>query len=262
MITVILNAYKRTNFLELQINSLKKQSIKPEKIFLWNNTGKEIKHSSIDLEVVSSKNLGVWARFSLALNADTKFISIIDDDTIPCNKWFENCISSMEQKEGIYGARGVKFFSESDYLVCTEKGIYGPCDSIEKVDIVGHSWFFKRKWLPFFWLEMPEKDQSKYVGEDINLSYALKKHLNLNTFVPPHPKSNKDLWGSLKDQSLDLGQMEVAISKNKKHLKEMNEIYRLYIKKGFEINPTNNEIIKGNLLKFKKFIGDIIKNRN
>ena len=37
MITVVLNVYKRLNSLETQIRRIKEQSVKPKKIFIWNN---------------------------------------------------------------------------------------------------------------------------------------------------------------------------------------------------------------------------------
>lgn len=253
-ISVILNSFKRTDYLSNQINSLKNQTIKPNEIFLWNNSSKLINNNDIDLEVFSSKNLGVWGRFSLALNTSSQYICLIDDDTIPGKKWFENCINSMNSKEGVYGARGINFCSKKDYIVVEEKGIYGPCNEIERVDIVGHNWFFKRDWLPYFWLEMPEITQSRFVGEDMNLSYSLKKYLNLDTFVPPHPKNDKDLWGGNLEMSLKLGQLDVAISKNKKRLNEMNEMYRFYVSKGLNIHKINHNKIKGYYLKLKRII--------
>lgn len=253
-ITIILNAYKRTEYLDQQIISIKKQTVNVKEIFLWNNSDNLINHKEIDLELFSSKNLGVWGRFTMALNSNSEYICVIDDDTFPEKNWLQNCINSMKVQEGLYGARGVNFFSKNDYIVVEEKGIYGPSSKIEKVDIVGHNWFFKRDWLPYFWLEMPKINQSRFVGEDMNLSYSFKKYLNLNTYVPPHPKNQKDLWGGSPSSSLQLGQMDIAISKNKKMLKEMNEIYRYYVSKGLKIHKLNKNQIKGNYIKFKEMI--------
>jgi GT2 family glycosyltransferase len=113
MITVVLNVYKRLNSLETQIRRLKEQSVKPKKIFIWNNSGRAI--SVEDKNIIqssSSFNLGVWARFAYALNAKTKYVAIFDDDTIPGRKWFENCLRTIQTNKGLLGARGVRFSSK------------------------------------------------------------------------------------------------------------------------------------------------------
>lgn len=260
MITVILNVFKRREYFEKQINAILSQTVKPTEIFVWNNSGIPINSSLVDLEVTSSKNLGVWSRFSLALNTKNKFISIIDDDTIPGKKWYENCLKCFNEKPAIYGARGIRFYFNNLYLPVEEFGIYGPSDKTNIVDIVGHNWFFLKEWLPYFWMESSISD-STFVGEDINLSYSLKKHLNIDTFVPPHPKNDFDLWGGNVVDSINLGRMDVAISMNSQHLRSMNETYKRYINEGLVLNKKGKDIFVGNFLLFKKLVGDLIRTR-
>jgi glycosyltransferase involved in cell wall biosynthesis len=63
MITVILTKYKRPHLLENQFISLRNQTLKPDEILVCDN---------------SLHNLGVWARFSMALNAKSDFVCVID----------------------------------------------------------------------------------------------------------------------------------------------------------------------------------------
>ena len=64
------------------------------------------------------------------------------------------------------------------------------------VDIVGHSWFFKKEWITQLIKELPDIDEEMFVcGEDMHLSYVLQKYLYIPTMVPPHPLENKELWG-------------------------------------------------------------------
>lgn len=261
MITTILNVYKRREYFEKQLESVLNQSIKPTEIFVWNNSGVPLNHKNIDLEINSNINTGVWSRFSLALNSNKKFISIIDDDTIPGKRWYENCLNCFNEQEAVYGSRGIRFFFKNLYLPVEEFGIYGPSKDTNKVDIVGHNWFFKRDWLPYFWLESNISKTSRFVGEDMNLSFALKKHLNIDTLVPPHPPEEHDLWGGNYKKSLELGQMDVAISKNNNHLKEMNDVYKEYVKQGLVLNRKGKDIIVGNFLLFKKLVSDLINRR-
>jgi GT2 family glycosyltransferase len=88
-ITVVLNTYKRLDLLEKQIESLLKQTIIPKEIFIWNNSSMPLDsnkfvHEKIPIIVFnSSMNFGVWSRFSVALNSESRFVAVMDDDTIP-----------------------------------------------------------------------------------------------------------------------------------------------------------------------------------
>ena len=108
-------------------------------------------------------------------------------------------------------------------------------NSVEEVDIVGHSWFFKREWLSTFWRELPPIDQSTLVGEDMHFSYTLQKYLNKKTYVPPHPQDSIEMWGSTPESAWSIGQDKAAISMNHNNLKLMSNTYVSYIKKGFKI---------------------------
>ena len=66
-----------------------------------------------------------------------------------------------------------------------------------KVDLVGHSWFFKKEWLSYMVRELPDPKYNT-CGEDMHFSYMLQKYLNIKTYVPPHPHNDKEMWGSLK----------------------------------------------------------------
>lgn len=92
--TAILNQFKRP-YLEEQVRAMQSQTIPPEEIIVYSN-GKFVDipdwiHRDCTV-IESNKNFGVWARFTIALNATTEYICIFDDDTIPQKKWIENCI--------------------------------------------------------------------------------------------------------------------------------------------------------------------------
>ena len=101
MITVILNAYKRTNHINNQLSAIKAQSIRPNEIILWqNNSSKnEILKLQNDIKhIYSSYNFGVWARFSAALNSKNEYVCVFDDDTIPGKNWLKNCLETIKKK--------------------------------------------------------------------------------------------------------------------------------------------------------------------
>ena len=219
---------------------------------------KKIEIDKTVIHVNSTYNFGVWARFAVALNSKTEFVCVFDDDTIPGINWLKNCLETIEKKNGLLGTRGVRFASKKEYIVGEEFGWNNPNDEVKQVDIVGHSWFFRRKWLSVFWRELPEIDSSFYVGEDIHFSYTLQKYLKLKTYVPPHPKNNKSLWGSDSTLAMKIGTDVNAISSNNARTNEMDLCLSSYIKKGFQLNYLSQLKYKGVYLKAKKKIKNFL----
>lgn len=236
-ITVVLNAFRRTEYLERQLDAVEAQTVKPKRILVWQNAGGEIPLHLLSRAVFAqcNQNLGVWARFAYALNADTDYICVFDDDTIPGRRWFENCLQTMQTHQGLLGTRGLRFMSPGRYYPSQGVGWDVPNEGVERVDIVGHAWFFKREWLGNFWRELPPMEASKIAGEDIHFSYTLQKYLGLHTYVPPHPLNDTELWGSLPEYGKRVGGNEVAISSNPDALARFNAAIRYYCDRGFEL---------------------------
>jgi hypothetical protein len=235
MITAILNGYKRPQFLLEQIESIKNQTIPPTEIMLWqNNTDGFDTNLTGQLTTAScNKNMGVWARFAFALNAKTEYICIFDDDTIPGNMWFENCLNTMKTHEGLLGTVGLIYETADSYRPNTRYGwteINNP--KPVRVDIVGHAWFFKREWLSTFWRELPPVDLTT-VGEDMHFSFMLQKYLGLNTYVPPHPENFREMWGSLK--GWEMGTEKNGLSLNHGNIRLMDEYHKNLISRGFKL---------------------------
>ena len=209
-ITAIINVYKRPQTVDIQIDAIRSQTIKPDCIFIWNNGNKIIdltkyKHMP-DVRVFDNNfNFGVWSRFLIGFLAPTKYICIFDDDTIPGNRWFENCITSMNIKEALYGTIGVIFSEEEKYNHLKRYGWDGNRDTTTPVDIVGHSWFFKKEWLSYFVRESPQVYEKISNGEDIHFSFMLQKYANIQTLVPKHPSNDLSLWGSQPKTAWKLG---------------------------------------------------------
>ena len=146
---------------------------------------------------------------------------------------------------------------ENGYYPLVYHDKYGwnnPNSEIMEVDIVGHSWFFKREWLSCYWRELPDIKSSSFVGEDIHFSYTLQKYLNLSTYVPPHPKNNKSLWGSTYDYAMTIGTDNNAISYNSERQKEMSDSLVSYINNGFKLKYLEDLKYKKIYLKTKKEI--------
>jgi len=237
-IIAILNVYRRPELLQEQVNSLLAQTVKPKEIWVWVNHHDDNKN--FDFESVTGvdkwfKNSTNWkynGRFSAALLTDEEqLIALFDDDTIPGSRWFENCLNHW-QEDRILGGVGCilkgKIYQNHDRV-----GWSNPNEELTQVDLAGHAWFFGREALRSFWLVPMFSTET---GEDIHLSYASQTSCGIQTFVPPHPKDQKELWSSLK--GYEYGVDEVASSNPKNHQNFYalrNAIVKNYWKNGWKL---------------------------
>lgn len=235
---VVLNVYRRGRYFRDQVDAVRQQTVAPSEIFVWQNGLNFDVPRDLRRQVTLAqceRNLGVWARLAYALNLRTEFICMLDDDTIPGRRWFENCLQTMSTHEGLLGARGLRFWSSSSYFKFDEFGWAAPNATVEQVDIVGHAWFFKADWLRSFWSIERGLEGDSRVGEDIHFSFALQQHLKLNTYVPPHPIDEPELWGSLPEFGHKIGTSLEGISMEPEAQTRFQEAYRDYIGRGFQL---------------------------
>ena len=217
--TVILNSYRRPYNLEKQIEAIRGQSIPPKEIWLWVNDhedNRSFDHSKLDVDKIfhNNHNWKFYGRFAAALLADTKYIAIFDDDTIPGSKWLENCYNSMAVRPAIMGSAGVVLNSPLHYVDHTRIGWPSQNETFERVDLVGHAWFFQRDWLQYLWREKPHTWDN---GEDIQFSYLAQKYGDINTFCPPHPPGNPELHGSILGNELGIDDKATSTDSSVSH---------------------------------------------
>jgi hypothetical protein len=209
-VTAIVNIFRRPHVLDMQINAIKNQSIPPKFIIIWNNGNKQVdlsKYKNDPLFKVfdNNYNSGVWSRFIISQLATTEYICIFDDDTIPGSNWFKNCFDSMQKKEALYGTIGVIFENCNIYKHKKRYGWDGNTNVSKPVDIVGHSWFFKKNWISYFTREPPPVNEKFSVGEDMWFSYMLQKYATIPTYVPPHPRNDTSMFGSIPQTAWKFG---------------------------------------------------------
>jgi hypothetical protein len=235
-ICVILTAYKRTNFLITQINSLLRQSLRPDHIVIWNNSQTLFALDKFDIPITiihSTENLGVWARFTAPLLIDSKFYCIFDDDTIPGERWLENCTITFGIERALMGTIGLTFLSNK-YYEHRRFGWANPIETSTSVDIVGHSWFFDRGMIEAFWSKRALVD-SPFAGEDIHFSYAIQAELGLRTIVPPHPANDLSLWGAHPEFSQSVGNDSHATSAKAGAYQRFQDALDYYLVRGFKL---------------------------
>lgn len=205
-VSVMLTAFKRPHNLARQVDAIRNQTVKPREVWLFHNGDEELPRDiQVDNILSASTNLGVWPRFTLAMEMPSRFVCVFDDDTIPGTHWLENCITNFAEQPGLYGTIGVRFKS-AKRRPFDRVGWSRPTATRERVDIVGHSWFLRRDWLRHLaGMERPKITPT--CGEDYCLSYVLQQH-GIGTYVPPHPRGMKHLWGSVEGE---LGKDEHAL---------------------------------------------------
>ena len=239
-VTAVLTVYKRPQYLQEQLEALYNQTIKPKSIIVVKNFAEGIEFPTLpeylthNIKFIDSNtNFGVWTRFAIALLADTKYVCVFDDDTIPGRRWFENCLKSMKIREGLYGTIGIRFPAPSYVFNHSDKfGWSNPNVSTEEVDIVGHAWFMKREWIHHLWNYNPSFNHDLKCGEDINLSFYLQK-AGIPSLVPPHPPGYYEVYGSHPASGWNYGTDKDAISNEADAYSNFNTSLMSAIKNGF-----------------------------
>jgi len=214
-VTVILNCYRRPEYLQEQIKAVRSQTKKIDNIWIWVNyhdDNKSVDFSQFDVDriIKNDYNWKFYGRFAGAMLSDDKFIAMFDDDTIPGPKWIENCLNTMYKSEGILGGAGVRLAGDK-YIGHERFGWSSANEEIVEVDLVGHAWFFKREWLKYLWMEKPF---TWHNGEDIQFSYCAQKYGGVKTYCPPHPKDQLEMFSSLKGYQLGVDDKATSRSRN------------------------------------------------
>lgn len=236
-ITVILTAYRRVEYLAQQIEAIRSQSIAPVEIWVWTNASPDdlVDISSLaDRVVVSNSNWLFWGRFALANLCRTGYVAIFDDDILPQPRWFESCLATIDQGyDGILGGSGVILPLGGGYSSKSKAGWNGrQLKEVASVDLVGHAWFMRKKYVQYMWREEPYSWDN---GEDIHLSYMAMKHGDVKTYVPPHPEDDQSVWSCRPDFGKIVGRKSVATFKTKGHRDIRSEIVDAYRNDGWKI---------------------------
>lgn len=229
-ISAVIFTFRRPEYFKEQIKAIRSQTIKPMEIIvghLKNDMTKKFRFKSrkIDKLITFDYDPGFNAKFITAMAAKGDFVAIFDDDTIPGRKWLENCLDSFREKEGIYGPFGVRMSNPSYRGVYRLSGWNNNNKDIEETDFMGQSWFMPYDYLHFMWMEQPPFYNN---AEDIFFAYLAQKYGDIKIYVPPHPKNDKEMWGSLKAQ-YGLDKEAISIREYKEHNRLRNEMVKQLI---------------------------------
>ena len=237
-ITVILSVWKRGH-LEKQLHHILSQTKKPYQIWIYQNES----HFNIEIppeakkkyniSIIQSKdmNFKFHARFALPLLCDTEYVAIFDDDTMPGQRWLENCVDTSRRNDCIVLARGLTVKEgyenqKEQCLVATGDG--RPIEKEMEVDLGGHCWFFKAEWCKYMWRDRPCTWDN---GEDIHFSAACKIYGGVRSFVPVMPQNDQSLWGDLEQH---LGADEHATWRQEDHSVLRGDTVKYWVDKGWK----------------------------
>jgi hypothetical protein len=230
----------RPQYLEEQVERVLNQTVPPYELVLWYNAPPKklgllerkqlvtFRKDRFVKKIVCDHNFGIIPRFSLASCLAGEYVCIFDDDTMPGKRWFENCLEYVDAEKAICGTIGLRYLSRTELK--TEKprmGWEGMNEQIAFVDLVGHSWFFRREWARFFWDEEPVL---RSFGKDIHFCAMLQRH-GVRAACPPHPAADRSLWGSVKPER---GVDRVAISCSEDRSADFWKVVKTEIERGYK----------------------------
>lgn len=191
--SVLLTVYKRNN-IEQQLESISKQSLKPNYIIVFQNEShislEYLKNKYNFIHIKSDFNTKFFGRFTYCINLPVDYCIIMDDDIIPGNKCFETYLEQSMKLNSIIGGNGRPTNTEQKNVEC----FYSTYEEIgirksKKVDFVGHMWCFKKDWLYYMFSIKPYTFET---GEDMHLCFSCKIKGNIDSYIAEH-KTNDDL---------------------------------------------------------------------
>ncbi|CAF3869192.1 unnamed protein product [Rotaria sordida] len=136
--------------------------------------------------------LKYFGRFQLALQCQTKYVVVFDDDCIPQARYFETALHTIntEQYRGIIGTKGTPASANIFY------GPFSRSNRIIEADVVGGSWFMESEWVK---LMFHDKIYSWSTGEDFHLCANARKYANIRSFVMPVDRNHTSTHSFSKD---------------------------------------------------------------
>uniref|UniRef100_A0A0E0CSU0 Uncharacterized protein n=1 Tax=Oryza meridionalis TaxID=40149 RepID=A0A0E0CSU0_9ORYZ len=217
-VTVILNHFKRRT-LCAQLDTLRRQTVpfhrawvlafgSPNEAALRRIVG-SYNDSRISF-VSSGHDFKYYGRFQMALQSESDFVYVLDDDMIPGARMLEiltHVAGTDKYRNAVLGSIGrILPFRQKDFTFPSyrkfrskEAGLYLPdpaydiaVDRIVQVDFLSSSWFLAADLVKALFIEVPFTFMT---GEDLHLSYQLQKYMGAGSFVVPVDAGDKETWG-------------------------------------------------------------------
>jgi hypothetical protein len=238
-ITAIITAYRRPHTLEALTAAVRAQSAPANQVWAWANEpwddfSATLRNMEFDRLVCCTPNAFFHGRFALALLAQSEYVAVFDDDSIPGTEWFANCLQTIESTPGILGTAGLVLDDAGPggpgYASRTMHGWQRPSDSAVEVDLVGQAWFLRTEWVKYLFAERAVTGTN---GEDIELAARSWRLAGVRSYCPPHPAGDPRRWGSTRGAELGLDQVAASVARPS-HLAERERIVKAEIAAGWK----------------------------
>jgi hypothetical protein len=243
-ITTVLNVYKRPQYLSRQIESIENQTI-PSDIWIDYTVPKgkqmwDLNFIAPNAQITTRINQNFYhiGRFFYALNAQTEYVFICDDDILPGKNYLQHCINIIENEgDCVLTGYGLRFDRNIPrYQAVETYGWHSLPDNgfneSKEVDMAGHSWFMKKSTLLNITREIPYSYKN---GEDLFFSYIVNKYAQIPIKVPPHNINDPHNWSCNYKLGWEMGNDEHATWRLNDHLPIRNETIKYYLNKGWKL---------------------------
>lgn len=218
-LTVMLTVFKRHKLAQ-QIAALDAQTLRPQQIHVF-QTGSHVadtaaliaslNRSDISLIHVTGYDFKYHARFLPLLMADTEYVAVLDDDTIPQRRWFQRAVEFIEARgpTTVVGSTGRRAFFNHTAApggdgACTSGGGcasftgFGNAlglDGIEQanpveVDFVIHNYVARAELMRYFFA-LPHYTWLN--GEDISFCASLQVAVGARCWTPAQSAADESM---------------------------------------------------------------------
>jgi hypothetical protein len=243
-ITVILNVYKRPQYLKEQIKAFESQTIPCD---IWIDYTVPEGEPMYDLSSIApnakittrtNQNLFHIGRFFYALNAQTEYLFICDDDQLPGKNYLQHCINIIENEgDCVLTGYGLRFDRNIPRYHAVE--VYGwhninrgGFNTSKEVDMAGHSWFMKRSSLSYITRETPYSFEN---GEDLFFSYIINKYAKIPIKASPHKINEPENWSCDYNKGMEMGNDIHSTWRLSNHVSIRSKSLRHYLDKGWKL---------------------------
>jgi hypothetical protein len=204
-VTVILNHFKRRT-LCAQLEQLRRQTLPFHRAWVLSFGSpneaslRRIVESYNDSRVsfvASGYDFKYYGRFQMALQSESDFVYVLDDDMIPGARMLEilcHVAGTDKYASAVLGSIGriLPFRSKEAGLYLPDPAYDITVDRIVQVDFLSSSWFLPADLVKTLFIETPFTFMT---GEDLHLSYQLQKYMGAGSFVLPVDPNDKETWG-------------------------------------------------------------------
>ena len=263
-VTVILTIFDRFDYFKEQLESIQAQSVSVD---IWVDytvlrreemEGILATYPDLKFSIRWNQNLKYHGRFNYALNADTPYVFICDDDIIPGPKYLEHCIETLNKLgDALLTSYGVILDpDEKGYVPARKEGYKSMNIEPVQVDMAGQSMFMKTEYLRFLNAEPPLTREN---GEDLHFSFMLQKYGGIPVYAPAHNPEEPDKWGCDPEKGELYGEDDKATWKKSDHVPIRDSIVNTYRKNGWRLVGLNRTRKESMIKKLKSRLRPLIR---